>query len=231
MMMPPIDVPCPPRNFVAEWTTMSAPCSIGRQQVGRRHGVIDHERHAGFVRDLRDGCDVEDVAAGVADRLGESSAVFGVIACGNFRVVRVVDEPDVDAELRERVVEQVVRAAVERGSKTMSRPAPELRMRRVCGRLAAEKRQSRPCRLRARLRAARTRPGRIHDPAVDVTELCRPKSAAACSVLLKVGRGLVDRDGARVGRGRTWRPRALAWSRRTRIRTQMSPGWNCGFSG
>ena len=27
---PPSVVPCPPRNFVAEWMTMSAPCSIGR---------------------------------------------------------------------------------------------------------------------------------------------------------------------------------------------------------
>ena len=27
-------VPCPPMNLVAEWTTMSAPCSIGRQRYG-----------------------------------------------------------------------------------------------------------------------------------------------------------------------------------------------------
>ena len=26
------DVPCPPMNFVTEWSTMSAPCSIGRQR-------------------------------------------------------------------------------------------------------------------------------------------------------------------------------------------------------
>src|ERR1017187_5397978 len=31
-MMPPIDVPWPPRNLVAEWTTISAPCSMGRQR-------------------------------------------------------------------------------------------------------------------------------------------------------------------------------------------------------
>jgi len=29
---PPMLVPCPPMNFVAEWTTMSAPHSIGRQR-------------------------------------------------------------------------------------------------------------------------------------------------------------------------------------------------------
>src|SRR5699024_8837370 len=31
---PPIVVPCPPKNFVAEWMTMSAPCSIGRDRYG-----------------------------------------------------------------------------------------------------------------------------------------------------------------------------------------------------
>ena len=31
---PPRVVPCPPRNFVAEWMTMSAPCSIGRHRYG-----------------------------------------------------------------------------------------------------------------------------------------------------------------------------------------------------
>ncbi len=31
---PPIDVPWPPIHFVAEWMTMSAPCSIGWQRSG-----------------------------------------------------------------------------------------------------------------------------------------------------------------------------------------------------
>ena len=31
---PPIEVPWPPRNFVAEWMTMSAPCSSGRHRYG-----------------------------------------------------------------------------------------------------------------------------------------------------------------------------------------------------
>ena len=33
-MTPPIDVPWPPMNLVAECTTMSAPCSNGRQRYG-----------------------------------------------------------------------------------------------------------------------------------------------------------------------------------------------------
>ncbi|MNT85622.1 hypothetical protein D3C72_2258090 [compost metagenome] len=31
-MMPPMELPWPPRNFVAECTTMSAPCSSGRSR-------------------------------------------------------------------------------------------------------------------------------------------------------------------------------------------------------
>ena len=31
-MMPPIELPWPPMNFVSECTTMSAPCSNGRQR-------------------------------------------------------------------------------------------------------------------------------------------------------------------------------------------------------
>ena len=31
---PPIELPCPPRNFVNEWTTMSAPYSIGLHRYG-----------------------------------------------------------------------------------------------------------------------------------------------------------------------------------------------------
>ena len=33
-MTPPMAVPCPPRYLVAECTTMSAPCSIGRMRYG-----------------------------------------------------------------------------------------------------------------------------------------------------------------------------------------------------
>ncbi len=29
---PPMVVPCPPMNFVVEWMTMSAPCSMGRHR-------------------------------------------------------------------------------------------------------------------------------------------------------------------------------------------------------
>ncbi len=64
--------------------------------------------------DTRDAGQVEDVVLRVGDRLAEERA--GVVADGLAPLVEVVgilDEGDLDAELGQRVVEQVVRAAVE----------------------------------------------------------------------------------------------------------------------
>ena len=67
------------------------------------------------VGDAGDALDVEDVVLRVGDRLAEEA--LGVVADGRpplLEVVGVVDERDLDAHLRQRVVEQVVRAAVQR---------------------------------------------------------------------------------------------------------------------
>src|SRR3546814_3408982 len=34
---PPTELPCPLRNLVVDWTTMSAPCSIGRHKRSEEH--------------------------------------------------------------------------------------------------------------------------------------------------------------------------------------------------
>ena len=102
-------------NLVRLCTTMSAPHSNGTDEVRGGHGVVDDERDAVVVGDLADALDVEHVVA----RVGEHLTVerLGVRADGGaplLEVVRVVDEGDLDAHLRQRVVEQVVRAAVQR---------------------------------------------------------------------------------------------------------------------
>ncbi len=43
-----------------EWTTISAPCLIGFTSTGWKR-VVDDERHARLVGDLRDGFDVERI--------------------------------------------------------------------------------------------------------------------------------------------------------------------------
>ncbi len=64
-MMPPIDVPWPPMNLVAECTTMSAPCSIGRISHGLATVLSTISGHAGLVGDVGDAADVEEVVLGL----------------------------------------------------------------------------------------------------------------------------------------------------------------------
>ena len=84
-------------------------------EVRGRDRVVDDERNAGFVRDLRYQLDVEDVDARVADGLSEEQLRVGAHSAGPLiGVVLILDECRLDAELRERVFEEVVRAAVDR---------------------------------------------------------------------------------------------------------------------
>ena len=83
-------------------------------QVRRGDRVVDDERDADLVRDRGDGLDVEDVGLRVGDGLAEEQ--LGVRLDGvapGLRVVRVGDERRRDAELGQRVVQQVVGAAVQ----------------------------------------------------------------------------------------------------------------------
>ena len=66
---PPMLVPCPPMNLVAEWTTMSAPHSIGRHRYGvaKVLSIISGAPCSCAIAGHR--LDVEHIAAGIADRL------------------------------------------------------------------------------------------------------------------------------------------------------------------
>ncbi len=84
------------------------------QQPWRGEGRIDQQRHAGIVRDRRHGRDVEHVQPWVAQRLAKQQARLG--ADGRAPAVDVArpDKGGFDAEAAQRVVQQVVRTAVQR---------------------------------------------------------------------------------------------------------------------
>ena len=94
---------------------MSAPNSNGRIRYGVAIVLSTISGSSLLVRDVRDELDVEDVDPRVADGLGEEQlrvrADRGLPLLG---VVLVLDEGGLDAELRERVLEEVVGAAVDR---------------------------------------------------------------------------------------------------------------------
>ena len=85
-------------------------------QVGRRQRVVDHQRHAGVVRHVGHGLDVERQQVGVADRLGvDRLGLVGDRLADRFR--RRLAELDLDPHLRQGVLEVVVGAAVEAGGR------------------------------------------------------------------------------------------------------------------
>ena len=86
-------------------------------QVRRGDGVVDDQRHTVLVGDRGDTGDVQDVDLRVGDRLGEERLGVGTHrGPPGVQVVGVLDEADLDTELGQRVVEQVVGAAVEPGA-------------------------------------------------------------------------------------------------------------------
>ena len=90
----------------------------GPEQPRRGHGVVDDQGDAVLVGHPGHALEVEDVVAGVADGLGEEGLrVRSHRAAPGVEIVGVVDERDVDAPLRERVVQEVVGAAVQRGGR------------------------------------------------------------------------------------------------------------------
>ena len=83
------------------------------EQVRRAEGVVHGHGDAVRMGDLRDGVDVGDVGIRVAERFDEDEP--GGVSDGGFDFCEVpgIHERRVDAERRQRVLEQVGRAAVD----------------------------------------------------------------------------------------------------------------------
>ena len=125
----------------------------------RGEGVVDDERDAGRVGDLREGLEVGDVELRVSDRLDVDGARRVVDGGGDGRPVVDVDEARRDAEARQRVREEGVRAAVERrGGDDRVAGLREVQDRERLGGLAARRRDGGDARPRARRSASRRRP-------------------------------------------------------------------------
>ena len=110
---PPIAVPWPQMNFVAECTTMSAPHSSGRHRYGEANVLSTTSGTPFVVRDLRQGLDVDHVDRRVADHLGVER--LRLRRHGSLPLVEVgaVDEARIDADLPEAHVELLEAPAVE----------------------------------------------------------------------------------------------------------------------
>ena len=199
---PPMAVPWPPIHLVAEWTTMSAPHSIGRAE-DRREGVVDDDRHAVLVGDGGDAFEVRHVQARVADRLEVDGLGLAVDRLLELVQLGAVDEAEVDAVLGQRVLEEVVRAAVQRGAgDDVVAGAGQIEDRERLGRLAGRHAERPDATLEGGDALLEDVGGRVHDPGVDVAELLQPEEpGGVVGVVEDVARRGVDRDGAGLGRG------------------------------
>ena len=187
---------------------MSAPHCSGFERYGRRERVVDDERDLRVVRDRGDAFEVEDVALRVADALAvERARVRPDRRLPRVEVVGVVDEADLDAELRERVVQLVVRAAVERRARDdVAAVLGEVEQRDRLRGLTARGAERADAALERGEAVLEHGLGRVHDPRVDVAELGEPEERRGVLGVAEHERGrLVDRDGpgarGRVGLG------------------------------
>ena len=147
--------------------------------------------------------DVGDVELGIAEGLGVDGA--GFVVDGGAQAVEVVgvDKLDLDAQARQRVVEEIVGAAVERSGGDdlvagSGKGDDGERLRRLA-RGGGE-----GCRAAFESRDALLKDvgGGVHDAGVDVAELLeREETAGVVGILEEVGGGLVDGHGTRAGGG------------------------------
>ena len=146
--------------------------------------------------------DVEDVVLRVGDGLGEER--LGVRPDGRaprVQVVGVLHEADLDADLGQRVVEQVVGAAVQpRARHDVVAGVGEVEDREVLGGLTGRQEQRRDAAFERRDALLDDVLGRVHDPGVDVAGLGKAEQrGGVLGAVERVGRGLVDRQRPRVG--------------------------------
>ena len=100
------------RNFVVEWTTMSAPSSMRPLQVRRAERVVDHHQRAVLVRDFGARGDVGDRHHRIGRRLEEDDLRIRPQRRADFFDARGVDVRELQAELLADLVEEAERAAV-----------------------------------------------------------------------------------------------------------------------
>ena len=121
------------------------------------------------VGDLGDRGDVQDLEAGIADRLAEHEAGLGPDRRGEGGRVARIDEARLDAEARQRELQQVGAAAIERlGGDDMPAGAHQGRDREVERGLAARGRDRADPALERGDALLQHRRGRVRDARVDV---------------------------------------------------------------
>ena len=173
-------------------------------EVGRRHRVVDDQRHAGLLGDRRRCArDVDDDAAGIGDGFDEDRlGLVGVTAASKVGEIVRIGPDHAPAEVLVAVVELVDRAAIELlgGDELVARLQQRVEAQEL-GRVAGGDGERRRAALQRRDALLQHRVGRVADAGVDVAEGLQPEQRGGMvDVVEHEGRRLVDRRRPRARR-------------------------------
>ena len=193
---PPTTSEWPPRYFVAECTTMSAPQLERPLQERRGERVVDDDARAALVRDRAHAEDVDDRERGVGGRLDpDQRGAVGPVARQRVEVGEVGDRP-LDARRREHLRHEAERAAVRVVGDDHALAGLEQPQHRVLGRHPARRTRTRGARPRATPGTPRTRGGwgcrcaRTRSPSACPTSSCTKVDDSVMGVTTAPGRGV-----------------------------------------
>ena len=172
-----------------------------RQVAARPERVVHDERHTHGVGGSAPGVEVNHVQRRVAQRLHEHRAGVFVGQLGDRLGVVALGEAHLDAELRQRVGEQVVGTAVElRLGDDVVAGAAHVEHRVGHGRLAGRQGTRGNAALKLGDALLQHIPGGVHDAGVDVARLRQGEQVGrVLGVVEDERRRLVDRHCPRVG--------------------------------
>ena len=170
---------------------------------------IDEKRQSVLVRERGHTRHVEDFEARIAERLAEEQPRLRPDRRAPRVEVARVDERRLDPEARQRVVQQVVRAAVERARRDDVRAGRHERHDREMKRRLPARRRDRPdAALERRDALFQHRARRVRQPRVDVARALHVEERRrVVAVAEDERRRLVDRRRAGAGDGIRTRPR------------------------
>ena len=172
-------------------------------QIRCGHGIVNHQRYTRIVRDLGHGLDIEHVILGIAQRLRVNQARLG--GDGALEILRVtrIDEGGLNPHFGQRVMEEVIGAAIEAGGRDdLVAGAGDIQNRQSLRRLAGGGDQGRHSTLEGGDALLQHVPGGIHNARIDIAEFLQCKQIGSVrGVLEDKRRGLIDGNGARAGCG------------------------------
>ena len=166
---------------------------------GGGEGVVDHQRQPRFVRCFGNRRDVEHFEAGIAERFAEQQPRFGAQrGAERLRIARV-HEGRLDPETRQGVTHGVVTAAIDRfRGDDMAAGPHQGGDGEVQRRLSARRADAPHPALERRQALLEHRHRRVADPRIEMPRALHiEQRRGGVGIREHVGRGLVDRRGAR----------------------------------